>query len=87
MFLLGLHPSLAPLVPHLFGAGFDAGLLSALAALEPPILDLALDHVRLQHLAGAAAAPDDAPLEPVSVIQLKLSARTLREQCTAFRSS
>ncbi|BGP46347.1 hypothetical protein JCM10450v2_002189 [Rhodotorula kratochvilovae] len=77
-FLRGLHPSLEPLAPHLLAAGFDSpSALASLVLLDPPILDLTLDLVRL-----AAESPRARPTGTrgaVSVIQLKLLARLLKE--------
>ncbi|GAA5904897.1 hypothetical protein JCM8208_007214 [Rhodotorula glutinis] len=78
-FLLALHPSLAPLAPHLVYAGLDStDALQALVALSPTLLDLFLDLVRAQ--------PDGVAPGPPSVIQLKLLSRVLKEQGSAFRS-
>ncbi|BGP46349.1 hypothetical protein JCM10450v2_002191 [Rhodotorula kratochvilovae] len=77
-FLSSLHPSLPALAPHLVSSGFNSpAALVSLTLLEPAILDLTLDLVRL-----AAAEPKTRPpgaVGPVSVIQLKLLARLLKE--------
>ncbi|BGP38247.1 hypothetical protein JCM10449v2_002176 [Rhodotorula kratochvilovae] len=85
-FLRSLHPSLEPLTMYLVTAGFDSpAALTSLVLLDPPILDLTLDLVRL-----AAESPRACPAGtsgPLSAIQLKMLARLLKEAGEEARAS
>ncbi|GAA5851261.1 hypothetical protein JCM9279_007502 [Rhodotorula babjevae] len=76
-FLAALNPALVPLAPHLAAAGLDSvDALAKLVLLEPAMLALVLDEVRLR-----------APAEsPVSVVQLRLLGRRLEEARRALRA-
>ncbi|GAA5933175.1 hypothetical protein JCM3775_002554 [Rhodotorula graminis] len=88
-FLVALHPSLVSLTPHLIAAGFDSvDALSSLVLLEPPILALTLDLIRVE--AGRRAKEQRASgahVDPVSIIQLKLLARRLGDEGKAMSAS
>ncbi|GAA5851215.1 hypothetical protein JCM9279_007487 [Rhodotorula babjevae] len=87
-FLVGLHPSLAPLAQLLDRAGFDSvAALSSLVFLEPAILELSLGlhrdkagrRTKLQCRSGE-------PFADASVIHLTLLARRLREEGEGLRA-
>ena len=87
-FLVSLHPSLESLTSHLVDAGFDSvASLTWLALLEPPILKITLDVVRVEasRRAGAQRRRGERVC-PLSVIQLKLLERRLGEEGEALRS-
>ncbi|GAA6054188.1 hypothetical protein JCM3770_002823 [Rhodotorula araucariae] len=85
-FLVGLHPSLGPLAPHLVAAGFDSpSALASIALLEPTILDLTLDLIRLG--AESLKARPRGASGFISVIQLKLLARLLKEMGEEARAA
>lgn len=86
-FLVGLHPSLAPLAPALVAAGFDSlQSLVALVLLEPSTLDATLELVRCGRGKGQPPFVDHSTCQ-VSVIQLKLLSRLLKETGVWFRQA
>lgn len=75
VFLAGLNPSLIPLAPPLGAAGLDSlDALTKLALLEPSSVALMLEGMR------QCAEP------PVSVVQLRLLGRQLKEAGRALRA-
>ncbi|GAA6012483.1 hypothetical protein JCM10207_007105 [Rhodosporidiobolus poonsookiae] len=76
-FLAALHPSLASLAPHLASAGIDSiSSLADLALFEQSTLDALLELV-VQRSEDDKTRPIGA--EKVSVVQLKIFARAVRE--------
>ncbi|GAA5971658.1 hypothetical protein JCM11641_000678 [Rhodosporidiobolus odoratus] len=76
-FLLGLHPSLVSLAPHLTAAGLDSvSSLADLSLLEPSVLDTFLNRLgKNSQIMSQTTA--DAPAKP-SMLQLKTFSSKIR---------